>query len=347
MAYSEKVIKEFPEGEPGQRIGWTAVSEAENGWSIIDVATATLLGKGAAIGAILSDDSEIAPKGRSGGLTDISRFQVFAHPEDAVFAAHKSHLFDHVGPTTVNLLGQHLTDSDLGSAFTPIPALARGPQYKLQGSSEILEAKWADSAAELIGLIKQTLTEHDLMEKYPFLYYFVNSAVSGRHSDTRDLLLPDAAMHGTTLEQYEAAHGVESALAASSTNDKSMLRNLTVFGEIPADEIPDEFRQSRQRAHGYEQEVQDGVSRLEFPRSVYLPIGFRPEGRSWPYMDAGNEKDETTQGIIGDLKEKKIDWARTELQREVRELRERHEYAQEGAQRLEALSVAELQVPHD
>lgn len=78
---------------------------------------------------------------------------------------------------------------------------------------------------------------------------------------------------------------------------------------------------------------------------VYLPAGFRPSGRSYPYMGAhpGDDERNFGQELVA-LKNKDVGPADYQLGAEVKELRARLEWAEHGAQLLRALYLAETSV---
>ena len=215
----------------------------------------------------------------------------------------------------------------------------------------ISDIDWASSGSELIDLLKQKMNDADYRERYAQLYYWLNGSIARFQEGFDDpfegftvgeLLLPDASMKKQTVEQLKHATGVANTLGYVAEHDEKMRQRLTVFSDIPKETVPSRFIDNRRYASGGEDVIREHISKLAVRQLVYLPIGFRPTGRTWPYMDASEVNEDKAFGIeLAGLMSGNIEPANRELAREIAELRARQDFAQKGVQRFIEIAQSE------
>lgn len=210
---------------------------------------------------------------------------------------------------------------------------------------------WLEGAGEIISSVKENMRQADLTDYYPNVYYTANMLLGHEQSNrgsslgkvaVEDVLLPDSDMHVATVQEIHVASTIERALSAEHTEDGKMLRNLSVFGDIPTEDIPSAFRASRIKVAKSEQSAVAAKKQLYTQAGIFLPIGFHG-GRSWPYMSADLPlDDERAFGReLRGLEHGKTKLAESELEREIEEIEARARHASQGVNALELLSRGE------
>jgi transcriptional regulator of met regulon len=220
-------------------------------------------------------------------------------------------------------------------------------------NEEELEEKrvWAENPAEVIANTEAIMDHEGLKDYYPTVYYTVNILLAHERyragSDLGELataaaILPDAHMHETTGQELQTAGTIEKALSDEHREDEKMLRNLSVFGDVPAKDIPDAFAISRNKVSEFEQHAITAEKELYTQTGIFLPIGFHG-GRSWPYMNASlpPTDERAYHRELHDLQNGRTKLAERELERERDELETRIEYASQGVAALKLLSRVE------
>lgn len=222
--------------------------------------------------------------------------------------------------------------------------------------AELAEKKvWADSPTEVMGNTKNALSDAGLEDYYPLVYYTANILLA--HEGLRDgngfyntfpleaAIMPDSSMRATTQQEWATAEAIVNNLLAEDQEDETMLQNLTVFGDVPADQIPQTFRLSRGKIAEAEQQAIAAEKELHAQHGVFLPIGFHG-GRSWPFMNASlPSTDERAFGMeIDRLREGKLKLVIRELERERDELFLRIRFANRGVHALQLLERAEAEL---
>jgi hypothetical protein len=331
--------KEFSADDAGKRVGWVSLSERETvpgkSFCFVDVVTATVGEGGAWEGYIEVNDKKSEPN---------------RYPDTAGFIA-------------VSGISAILSSRANGGALIPEEeALTYYPDNKGKSSiiskgagrhfpEEIIK-KWVDCPERVLDLLKEGLTSHGLDDKYAMLYYWLNGTIARTNRgstidpvfgqyNASDLLIPDKTMAEQTQEQMSHTQGVVDALSQSIDNDKMMKKRLTIFSDITEAQVPEVYSGSRLTANELERKIGGHVSKMLVKRLVYLPIGFRPDGRTWPYMDASAENDGAFGQQLADLKRGNVDFANHELDLEIKELIARLEYATQGNNRFQEIATAE------
>ena len=173
-----------------------------------------------------------------------------------------------------------------------------GSQFQ---DDDLQNKQWVDDSKDILDLLKNGLQDHGLEDRYNMLYYWLNGSIAhgnigyihDKNFDchtVQELLLPDKDMIQTTKEQILHAEGIVDALEQSINNDRSM-RNRLADLSCSFLQVPELYLDSRQTAYGLEEKIGKHVLELVVRRLIYLPIGFRPSGRSWPYLDASSPND--------------------------------------------------------
>lgn len=339
----ERVVTFGPE-MAGERVGWVSSGRVrgdddENGrpWSL-NLVTATVSQNGAWFGyeTLQNPDGEKSlPIATQYGFLAVSAIST-------ILASKEPHDWQ----DEFNL--SYLQESDRGRDKDQL--LDRGVNRGLY-VDEDEGADWARNKAELLELLKGKLADSGFKDRYPQLYYWLNGSVARFDNyggnpfagfSLDELLLPDKSMKKKTADQIMHADGVVETLTRMAAHDDKMRKRLTVFSDIPKETVPDRFIDNRNYAAGGEKVIQEHITHLAVRQLVYLPIGFRPNGRTWPYMDASEPDAEKAYGReLAGLKRGDIEPADFELKREITELEKRRQYADQGLQRLNQLSQSE------
>lgn len=192
--------------------------------------------------------------------------------------------------------------------------------------------EWALTDAGIVDAIKRRLEELDMLAVYPAIYY--DLAVLATKP------LADPTMASQTLEIRAHVDKMAGKLKEMSDEDKGMLENLTVFGNIPALELPEAFVRSREKVGITERTLNKDVPR--FAHGWIPSVGFRPSGRTWPYMDPECADADRSYGwVLQTLRNKDVTLAEGELKKEVDELRLRDSYAERTLLCLRELAARE------
>ncbi|PJE65582.1 hypothetical protein COU91_00865 [Candidatus Saccharibacteria bacterium CG10_big_fil_rev_8_21_14_0_10_47_8] len=194
---------------------------------------------------------------------------------------------------------------------------------------------WVLGAREILSTIKEGLEKQRADWLYANIYYML--AYMAQEED----ILPDPSMQDQTDEELAKAQSASSLLAESQQLDTMMQHRLTIFGDIPAVEIPEVFVDSRRLAHRNERTLRALDKDMILGRQQ-MPIGARSGGRSWPYMDAGESNEDKAFGVeLEALRRNDIQPAWRELKREIVELNMRFETSHAMVGRLGHLATLE------
>jgi hypothetical protein len=330
--------REYPEEMAGERIGWSAVAEKPDNEDvvIVDTVVATIGENGARMGHIEVQNGEETMKFTDGcdeGFLAVSGLMVIISRESGINQA--GVVFS--------------TERDERHRETIL-------RYGAFGVTDFIpdeeQRQWADNRQEFIDNLKTAMDENEVGEHYPAVYYHLNGFI-GRTAlpvmrsplgttAPEEVFIPDRTMAETTEEQANAAQTVADRLSDAHAEDSSMKKNLTVFSNIPAEQISQEFRESRRKVREIELKALEAVNGLLASRLVYLPIGQGRGARTWPYMDAlAGDEAMAFKHELQMLEAKIAEPVSRELDREMRELKSRINYAQDGTQVLRLLNRAE------
>lgn len=339
----EEIIS-YPEQMAGQRVGWVRVTPAETQTPVDDPPFEFRI-----VSATVGDD------GARFGLTTLENpdgEKSLPIPSQEGF----------IGVVAVSgALPQGDYDPEYESGFqyqsgSNKTLTATSPEYLLLrglgGNTNLIgRTDWATSKNDLLERIKSQLSGVDLLQRYPQVYYWLNGIVGrfdrlmdSSFNDLKidDLLIADPEMKNATKDQKDLASTIARSLDRARLTDMNMLEDLTVFGATPASEIPRLFAHRRTEVAGLEQTVQDNLAGLAVRRLIYLPPGYRPSGRTWPYMDPTENDPTKAYGRELRTLEQGSAWmAINELQREVSELTNRRRFTQDGIERLGQLARLE------
>lgn len=225
-----------------------------------------------------------------------------------------------------------------------------GASRVVRGMDEA-EKQWALTAPELKDAIREAMEEADIFAHYPTLYYLINGLSChgffldrARISTTEvpGMLIADPEMANTTETQIGLARKVITELQTNIETDELMLSRLTVNSDIPAEEVPDAFATARDSLNNHEVAMARAAEGLIVASLVYNPVGHGPGSRTYPYMGAHpGDKDRDFAIELEALKAKNIAPANHELGKELKELRARLSWAQQGCAVLRTLNLAE------
>lgn len=337
-----EIIKEFPSSKAGERIGWVSTDPYdkegfEPGLTRINMVTATVGEEGARLVHRYIEQNE----------------KTYTIPEQAGFLA-ISGISATISPRAIEEpyfeMNYRYSVPERHSNYDDI-TLSSGIEPKLPKTGKE-HKEWAAGSSDLIDLLKQKMTDAELAELYPQMYYWLNGTINldspfieplrDNALDIEDLLMPDGSMKKTTNEQMEVIMSIIAELKSQMQNDENMKRNLTVFGNTEAGAVASEFEASRRNAHESEVKITQHMSDLVLRRLVYIPTGQGKLGRSWPYMDAGTGDEQAAFGPeLQSLRNGNVIGPNFQLGREIKELLGRSSFAQDAYLRLRALSGAE------
>ena len=331
MSITSIVEKEFPAELAGENVGWITVDPHGDGFLCVNVVTAKVGSRGASfvIEAIESDGETkiVSDSDATSGFVAVSGLCLYLNKENG------------------DLKNSDYFNSTYGSAASDI--LFRGA-----GIFKNFEPKtpkvWAESGVELFSGLKDMLDEHGALQFFPNVYYNLNGHI-GRKGERRyqkyeDLLVADPSMTETTSQQQAKAAELIEHFGSMIASDKEMQRCLTVYSHIPAAAVPEVFEASRRSMAVAEINILQMIKDLVAKDFYYLPVGFRPSGRSWPYMDPTESDERMAFGNqLNALKSENTTPANRELVRELDELGQRMQHATIGQTVLTALAKAETE----
>lgn len=336
----------FGSNKAGERVGWVAVSEIDRTMEdettpvAVHIVTATVGPEGAWLGQSTyenRDGSKSEPFDAQSGFLAVSAISTVLASKEGSFKGDESNLrylrpsVSSCGPKTLGLLSQ-------------------GDCLGMYGEKDTSK-QWAQGKDAILGLLRERLQDKGFGDRYSQLYYWLNMNVGqttgmpyhnfdGVHPD--DLLLPDKSMKTKTLEQLRLAYDIESLFSQALANDHLMQRRLTVFSDVPAGRVTEVFTENRRSAHELEIKIRDKAAQLAVGRLVWSDVGTT---RSWPYMNAGESNEAKAFGMeLSGLKDRNIEPASGELDREINELTVRQKKAQFGAMRFLKLSDIEKHI---
>jgi hypothetical protein len=337
----ETVMKAFTPEMAGERVGWVAVAElpASPDMVRVDIVTATVSNAGARLSIIDGPNGEIWD-----GSSTADGFLAVA----GLYTMFDKSTGRRVRETTNFRASQK--DREKGAI------LRDGGSYYPDESSTITSVEWAENSTSLVGKLKEAMQDHNLSDQYPEMYHLINGYVAHdayrRRSqlsqiDSSELFLVDrdCKVQLSTHHQEALATAVVETLVDATDNDELMRKRLTVFSDITAAKVPKKFEESRRLMRVYEQRILSLVQQSHIAELIYLPVGFRPNGRTWPYMDptVSDEKQAFGDELTA-LINKNVSPATVELDKEITELALRFKFAQQGADAMRLLHLAEESV---
>jgi hypothetical protein len=347
-AYRTEVEKEFGSDMADHRVGWFAidVDHPDNDqYFDVHMATATVGPDGAVIRHQYKDQD-----GKTTELYSSDDQEGFIALAGVSIIFDKKRTWREQRPEQLTLAIEN-RDGRSPLVDEAVRILRHGGDSRSPLEQITEKRRWITDTANFMPQIKSEMLTHGLGAYYSVVYYTANILFG--HDYYRDnstlsevpvesTLLPDSEMKITTELQLAHADTICENLRDQTIEDEAMARNLTVFSDIKAEDVPSAFIASRTLMREYETEIWRAQQDSFTLHGVYLPIGFRPSGRTWPYADAGEADDEKAFGwIIESLKNQDITIAQSQIEKEVRELTQRIEYAQQGAKALGRLLAAE------
>jgi hypothetical protein len=340
MASKEVVVKEFGPEQAGQRVGWVHANKYEGEHlDLVEVgmAVATVGDDGAVVSYLdYKDGKKCYTSDSIRGFLAATALQVVLPAEDANLNDLSQIDYMSSGP---RVFGPSFKVGEVFAGLSPMYSV-----YTIGDDS----LQWAEGD-DFATTIKTVMGAHGLAQAYPAVYLALNNSIL--HADLRPTddsstaPVVDREMNTiTTTEQSEAALILNRLLTARAVDELSLSR-LTMFSGTSAQEGPDRFAEARRTVSKLESEITQSAGRMLFKWGTFLPIGFRPGGRTWPYMDPMVADESVAFGReLEGLRNGDVSTARYELEYELKELDKRYEYAKKGFQVLEALITAEIAV---
>lgn len=207
----------------------------------------------------------------------------------------------------------------------------------------------------ILPAFKETLKKYNLGQLYEGLYYRLNAALghAGIWSYMRnpspfgELMRPlvDRDMHDKTVASLKIAQEITELLETQKSEDEAMKQAIMQRAVV---DIPQLFVVSRTVVAESEAKIIELEKRLVVPSHVYMPIGVRPMGRTWPYMDASSPTAKEHYGLELDaIRKANSEPALREIDYELKEIKLRSEYATQGFEMLKRLSEAEKEAAEE
>lgn len=325
-------VKQFPPEMAGERVGWVSVQEPEGRNDIVSV--------GLAIATVGEDGAQY---GYDIVNTNHEQHRV---PNDEGFLAVSSlfMIIDKKGRTDPSSQFYFSSRLDGGKAESILHTA--GGYGGLTPRDDVKQ--WRYGAPALLDALKEGLQLKELSDSYADVYYAINMGIGADKNmganviDRAYLMMPDPKMAETTSNELVGSLRIANLIKNVIDIDELMTRELTVFSNLQAKQVPEVFANTRRMVAAKETEVREIACGLRSRLGVYKPIGYRPNGRTWPYMDPEEPDEEKSYGfVLQDLKNRRVGIANYELEREVSEARKRLDYAMNGVGLLGALSVSE------
>lgn len=325
-------VKSFPAEMYGERVGWVSVQVPPGRDDILTVglAVATVSEEGASYGYTVYDHGEKQHRfpADEGFLAVSSLFMIL--DKDQTSDSSTQFYFSSIG-------GSGKAESIMHTA---------GGYGDLTPNDE--DKHWRDNPIDLLDALKEGLQFKNMSRLYPEVYYTINMRIANDKNfgsnvvDRSRLMIADPKMAEETSKEMAESLRIATLIKDVIDIDKMMAQELTVFSSLQSDEVPEVFAHTRRMVASKEAQARQAAQAISSRMAVYKPIGFRPNGRSWPYMDP-EEPDETKSFgfVLNDLQNRRITLANNELEREVSEAAKRLEYAKNGVAMLGALAVAE------
>lgn len=322
---SRDVLKEYSGDKVGARVGWVLVEGSDRNPDILDIhlGAGTVGNSGAQFGVehiVFGDETE---------STTLFSESFVACVGLSAYLSRKNG----PGPGTYHLRAEELSMRGRN-------AFAYGGLVEEDTEAKVTERKWAETPAELCDLLRAELAHNGAGQHFASLYYTLNAYLAHEHfrrlhniegTPLEQFFVADPGMKKRTRAEIDSANVYRSQLTSEQEEDLLMRQRLTVFSDIPAVRIPEVFVASRQKVAELEKKAKAVVSNMAASQGVYLPVGFRPSGRTWPYMDPEAKTREEQYGReLNGLLGGRPAQADNELNREIDELTKRIDHADKG-----------------
>jgi hypothetical protein len=191
-------------------------------------------------------------------------------------------------------------DGKFGSSLSTRPEKGRG--------------KWVVGEDYILPTIREQLAKHVHESIYPNVYYDL------AYMAEEENVLADPSMSDRTHREKQFAEVYHRGLKKIRDLDRDMVRNLTAFTELKPAEIPEAFATSRREVGKTELTLLKTIGESTL-QGWTLRVGYRPSGRTWPYMDPEAKDEQAAFGReLSELKERNVTPASHELKREIEEL---------------------------
>lgn len=238
--------------------------------------------------------------------------------------------------------------------------LLYGPSVVSSHDFSDVPHEWLQGSDEILGRLKSNLAAVDRTDYYQSIYYNYNARV-GRDLSLRGSLeatavepsrnlpiLADPEQHQVTARQAEVADIIASLLSSGLIEDAKTLDFISSNLSIDVVKWPSKFTSSRRKIAKYEQNILTAEDELIADGTIHLEVGSRPYGRTWPYMDPlVADEDRAFGQELAALRQGNSANTKYQLEKELKELKMRLNYARAGHASLTLLADAEQQVAKD
>lgn len=327
MALDREPVYEqvFDSEQAGELVAWVGVASPSDSFDSVSVALARVSDEGASYTVYKYPGDEETSHSASEGFEDNATVRIVSRT-----AGQEHEVVDE------RILANANEKNVAGARHAGSIALVDYPD--LFPGHTIEHGEWHVGASAIVEGVKNTIEQRSLGWMYSNIYYVL------AYASDNDALLADPAMNEATLKEREHAARVKALLEASRRTDTVMMQNLTVFGEYTPGAIPEEFINMRREVAAIEAFISEVRSKAYLAKAV-PSVGFRPNGRTWPYMDpiAKDESKAFGRELDG-LRNKSIEPANNELSLEIGELDKRIGFADIAHAKATALIAAEQAV---
>lgn len=338
MADIDIVVQEFSPDQAGERVAWIGYSEREgqfDPYGVLDVAIGTVGREGAQVSYVELGNGERG--------------------------AHRNSVKGFLGATSLSVTLPlpeprlaDLTQFSYGSSGLPMTyGDVETPNSVMRGANRYNSARIYDEDVEwvegnnLAPEIKRVLGSKGLEAAYPTVYIALNYSIMHKSIGVRDrpdLAQPvaDHAMHEVTSGENEQVGILLGHLVGVREEDELVQSELARTSDGALRQLAGRFEQSRRLVADHEADVLQAANRMLFRWGAHLPIGFRPNGRTWPYMDPVAQDETKAFGQeLKALMDNEARPAQYELTRELKELDKRIDHAKAARNTLSRLQSAE------
>ncbi len=324
---SEKVVvKEFGPEMTGETVGWMKVWETDRrGGLVVDLAVGNVAIEGASVFYETERGNEGTIYPNAQGFERVSSLRMIAESREDSSPSVGSHAV--IG----SALGKTTRD------VSPNSLILRPFSSNVGVLDDGID--WALGESEFLCLLKEQTERAGLASAYAPAYLYLNHArahynfapiydPSYEDGNMNINLIVDRDMENVTATEIAVANKLADLIADMGGENEEMTRNLTVFGDVEAEDIETVFATSRETMHDFENEIKSLESQLLAPRALLLSSG---AGRTWPYMDSAEADTDKAYGReLQGLEEREIEPAMSQLKSELSSIAKREKYLHRG-----------------
>lgn len=298
------VVKEFHTEQAGELVGWVNVIKTEESELVMAAIAYARIGEN---GAIYSYETNGEPGDKHFWTDDVKGFEYSTDLE----ISGKDDTVLHLQPVKspgIDLYRRSKPEKESG--------FANNFYDKFGEPSEV--GTWAMGRANIINAIKHQLDENGARWMYPAIYYNLAQIA------VLDLQLADPDMHRQTTKEVFETGRYETNMEHIVAADEVMSNDLTIFGHVKPEDIPNRFAESRRHVRNIEKDAQQHREAIVLGKWL-MGLG---DVIDWPYMDPTVDDEKRAFGLeLEALKSKNVGNVQHALNREILAARKRSEVA--------------------